>query len=122
MANDEVTELFGKANLGFNVKNKEGISTGSFEFHFKIGHLRIKSTNIDWLVISGNNAYLKGQGRIKDINGYFFFVTAKDYGKPGTGVDEIEITIWDGDPYNPDSSLVHSSKNLLGGGNISIHK
>jgi hypothetical protein len=122
MASDEVTGISARANFGFNVKYKQDVSTGNLEFQFHTGNLNLKSTSIDWIVISGSNAQFKGQGRFNGIDGYFFRVTAKDFGEPGAGTDEFDIKIWDGDPDNSVSSLVHSSKNILSGGNIVIHK
>ena len=37
-------------------------------------------------------------------------------------LDEFDIKMWDGDPDDVTTSLVHSSKNVLSGGNIKVHK
>jgi hypothetical protein len=118
---DEVTEEPGRANFGFTVRYKQEASTGNLEFQFQTGDINLKSTSIDWLVISEANGQFKGQGMINGTYGYFFRVIAKDLGEPGIGTDEFDIKIWYGDPDDPDSSLVHNSKNLLGGGNIVVH-
>ena len=47
---------------------------------------------------------------------------AKDFGEPGAGKDEFDIKIWNGDPNLDTSVLIHSSKNVLSGGNIVVHK
>jgi hypothetical protein len=49
-------------------------------------------------------------------------VIAKDFGEPGVGRDEFDIKIWNGNPDDSGSNLIHSSKNVLGGGNIVVHK
>ena len=95
---------------------------GNLEFQFQTGDLNLKSTSIDWLVISSENAQFKGQARVNGTEGYFFRVIAKDFGEPGVDTDEFDIKIWDGDPDDVDTSLVHNSKNVLGGGNIVVHK
>jgi len=122
MADDEVTELYGRANFGFNAKYKQDVSTGNLEFQFKTGDLNLKSTSIDWFVISSSNAQFKGQARVNGTEGYFFRVIAKDFGEPGKDTDEFDIKIWDGDPDDEATSLIHISKNVLSGGNIVVHK
>lgn len=118
---DEVTGEPGRANFGMNVKYKQEASTGNLEFQFQAGDINLKSISIDWLVISETNAQFRGECRINGADGYFFRVIAKDLGEPGVGIDEFDIKIWYGDPDDPASSLVHNSKNLLGGGNIVVH-
>jgi hypothetical protein len=121
-ADDEVSCLSGRASFGFNVKYKQDVSTGNLEFQFQAGGLNLKSASIDWLVMSAENAQFKGRGRVNGVEGYFFRVIAKDFAEPGVGADEFAIKIWDGDPDSTDTTLVHSSKNVLNGGNIVVHK
>jgi hypothetical protein len=122
VADDEVTGISGSANFGFNVKYKKDASTGNLEFQFQTGSIDLKSTSIDWIVMSERNAQFAGQGRLKGTYGYYFRVIAKDFGEPGAGADEFDIKIWDGNPDDTATSLVHSSKNVLSGGNIVVHK
>ena len=122
MAEDEASGLTGRANFGFNVKYKQDVSTGNVEFQFQSGGLNLKSTSIDWLVMSSENAQFKGQGRVNGVEGHFFRVIAKDFGEPGVGVDEFDIKVWDGDPDATETTLIHGSKNTLSGGNIVVHK
>jgi hypothetical protein len=121
MADDEATGLNGRANFGFNVKYKQEVSTGNLEFQFQTGDINLKSTSINWLVISSANAQFKGTARVNGTDGYVFRVIAKDFGDPGSGADEFDIKIWDGDPDAADTTLIHSSKNVLSGGNIVVH-
>lgn len=120
-ADDEITGLYGRTNFGFSVRYKQETSTGTLEFQFHIGELNLISTSIYWLVISKVNVQFTGECRINGADGYFFRVIAKDLGVPGVGIDEFDIKIWYGDPDYPDSFLLHSSKNLLDGGNIVVH-
>jgi hypothetical protein len=120
MADDKVTGLSGGAKFSLNARYRKDESTGNLTYQFINGDLNLKSRNIDWLVIIDNNAYLEGQGKIKGIDGYFFRVIATDFGVPGIGKDEFDIKIWYGDPDNPDSLLIHSSKNVLSAGNILV--
>jgi hypothetical protein len=118
--NDKVTGLSGWAEFSLNARYRRGESIGNLTYQFIMGDLNLQSRKIDWLVIIGDYAYMEGQGNINGIDGYFFRVIATDRGTPGIGVDEFDITIWYGDPDNPDSLLFHSSKNVLGKGNIFV--
>jgi hypothetical protein len=110
----------GKANFGFVAKYKKGSSTGNLEFQYHDADINLKSTTIDWLVISTVAAHFQGTGTINGEGLYTFRVTVKDNGAPGVGVDVFDIKIWEGadteaDPY-------HKAKNTISGGNIVVHK
>jgi parallel beta-helix repeat protein len=110
----------GKANFGFVAKYKRGSSTGNLEFQYKDADINLKSTTIDWLVISGVSAQFQGTGTINGQGLYTFRVMAKDNGEPGTGSDLFNIKIWENTDTEADP--IHKAKNILSGGNIVIHK
>jgi hypothetical protein len=110
----------GKATFGFVAKYKDSISTGNLEFQYNDAGINLKSTSIDWLVISGVSAQFQGTATINGQGTYTFRVLAKDNAEPGAGADQFDIRIWQG--TNTDSAIYHKSKNTLGGGNIVVHK
>jgi parallel beta-helix repeat protein len=110
----------GKANFGFVAKYRKGSSTGNLEFQYKDGEINLKSTSIDWLVISGTSAQLQGTGTINGEGLYTFRVRATDSGEPGAGIDHFDIKVWAG--TDTEGEPIHSAKNVLSGGNIVVHK
>jgi len=70
-------------------------------------------------VISGSNAKFGGWATKDGLSGFYFRVIAQDVAEPGVGKDWFSIKIWQGDP-NLDNPLVHSSHNVLAGGNIMV--
>jgi parallel beta-helix repeat protein len=120
LLDEESTLPGGKANFGFVAKYKKDTSTGNLEFQYHDAGINLKSTTVDWLVISTVTAHFQGTGTINGEGLYTFRVTVKDNSEPGVGVDQFAIKIWEGidteaDPY-------HKAKNTLSGGNIVVHK
>ncbi len=102
----------GTASFGFIAHYVKGSAAGTLEFQYHVDDaLSLKSTSIEWLVVSGSNAQFKGRATLNDVEGYTFSVIAHD----GTDGDTFSIWIWD-----PDGTLVHSSHNALEGGNIIV--
>jgi hypothetical protein len=75
--------------------------------------------NIDYLVVSGSNAKFGGKAKVDGVSGCYSRVQAQDVAEPGVGKDTFSIKIWNGDP-NLDGTLIHSSHNVLAGGNIMV--
>jgi hypothetical protein len=69
--------------------------------------------------VSGDNVQFKGTATVNGNPGYYFRVTAQDKAEPGTGKDTFALKIWQGNP-DTDGTLLHSSHNILSGGNIQI--
>lgn len=122
-----VTDTVSKANFGFVVKYKKGVSNpdGKLEFQYKAGTIDLKSTDMDWMVVqSATKVRFKG---LATINGtdelYSFKVTAEDNGEPERD-DTFQIEIWLGvvDTENGSPTPKHRAKGVLGGGNIRIHQ
>jgi uncharacterized repeat protein (TIGR01451 family) len=81
----------GRANFGFVSKYVKNMSlpTGSTEFQFQAGDLNFKSTNYEWLVVSGTKGQYRGYGTINGGGNYRFVLTVDD-GAP----DKFRIRIW----------------------------
>ena len=109
---DSGNAMPGTASFGFVTQYVRKGVTGNLEFQYHIDEkLNLKSTSIEWLVVSGSNAHFKGQGTLNGVGGYSFDVICHD----GTNGDTFAIKIW-----NAEGTLIHSSHNTLSGGNISI--
>ena len=90
--------LTGKANFGFVAKYQKGktVPDGNTEFQFKAGNLNFKSTDYEWLVISGAKAQFKGTGAINGTGNYGFILSAIDEAlTPSTLIDLFRIKIWE---------------------------
>ncbi len=117
---EESTLPGGKATFGFVAKYRQGSSTGNLEFQYNDADINLKSTTIDWLIISGVSAQFQGVATINSEGIYTFRVRVKDNGEPGIGSDEFNIKIWQGTDTEADP--IHKAKNIIAGGNIAIHK
>jgi len=108
----------GKANFRFTAKYKKDVATGKLDFKDKDADIKLKSTSIDWLVISSVSAQFQGTGTINGEGLYTFRVQTEDNGKPGAGSDHFDIKIWNGtdteaDPY-------YTAKNTIADGDIKV--
>jgi len=109
-----------RANFGFNAKYKKGDPTGHIEFRYSDGHIDLKSTSVDQLVITGGKiVQFKGLALVNGVSGYSYFVKGIDKGQQGTS-DVFDIKIWapsvstEGDP-------TERAGGTLSGGNIVVH-
>jgi len=109
----------GKANFGFVAKYKKGVSTGNLEFQYKDAGLNLKSSSIDWLVVSSVSADFQGTATVNGTGQYTFRVKAKDLGQ-GADADHFDIKVWAG--TDTEAEPIYRAKNTLEGGNIMIHK
>lgn len=118
------TKLKGKANFGFIVKYQKGktVPTGNTEFQFHAACMNFKSTNYEWLVITGKKARFKGSGTINGKGNYGFIITVTD-----DCPDKFRIKIWnnatgkivyDNQIGSPDNA---NPNTVIGGGSIVIH-
>lgn len=109
-----------KCSFGFVAKYIKGKSTGNLELQYHASEgFNLKSIATDYLVVSGSNAKFGGWATVNGVSGYYFRVHAQDVAEPGVGKDFFSIKIWHGDP-NLDGTLIHSSHNVLAGGNIMV--
>ena len=122
--------LSGKASFGFVSKYLPGTSvpSGNTQFRFQAAGLAFKSTEYEWLVVSGARAQFKGSGAINGEGDYGFLLTAIDGQLPGGGTDAFRIRIWDkltgATIYDnkAGSSETGSDATVLESGSIIIHK
>ncbi|MGA1864637.1 MAG: MopE-related protein, partial [bacterium] len=119
-ADDKVTGLSGKVEFSINARYIKDESRGNLTYKFINKDLDLRSSKIDWLIIIGDYAYLRGQGKVNGQDGYFFQAIVKNLGTPGKGVDQFNIEIWHGDPDDLDSKLIHSFINVVAKGNILV--
>jgi hypothetical protein len=127
-------ELYGKATFSFESKYKKGanVPTGNIEFQLKAGNFNFKSTNYDWLVISGAKIQYKGSGTINGQGDYRFILTAIDGQiKAKDEPDRFRIKIWDKSTNeivydnqigSDESADLSKESTVLSGGSIVIHK
>lgn len=126
------TELEGKASFGFNSKYLNGatVPSGTTQFTFTTADLKFKSTDYEWMVISGGKkAQYKGSGTINGDGSYRFMLTAWDGDSANDGEsDKLRIRIWE----NSTGNLVYDNQlgsdenadpsTAISGGSIVIHK
>lgn len=111
------TTLEGKATFGFVSKYLKGANkpTGNTEFQFHAAGFNFKSTDYEWLVVSGPQAQYKGTGTVNGTGNYGFILTARD-----DAPDTFRLKVWDKD--NGDAIVYDNGSNQpLGGGSIIIH-
>jgi len=107
----------GKADFEFTARYKNDVSTGKLDFKDKDADIKLKSTSINWLVISSVSAQFQGTGTINGEGLYTFRVQAKDNGKPGAGVDYFDIKIWNGTDM---ADLYYKANNTIVDGDIKV--
>jgi hypothetical protein len=107
--------LVGKATFGFVSKYKKGttVPTGNTEFQMKAGDLNFKSTNYQWLVVTGSDyARFKGTGTINGEGEYTFMIWARD-----RNPDTFRINISD----NTGVVYDNGTDQPIRGGSIVVH-
>ena len=122
--------MTGKARVGFVSKYENGanVPTGQTQFHLRVGDFDFHTTDYQWLVIDGAQAYFEGTGTVNRDGNYGFMLTATDGQVDGGGGDDkFRIRIWDKDTgiVVYDNHLgggdFDDPTTLLGGGSIVIH-
>ena len=58
---EDCHQLIGKAHFNFNPKYQKNSSVPKGKADFKLGDMKFDSTSLDWLVVNGSKAQLKGQ-------------------------------------------------------------
>lgn len=122
------SNITGKANFGFVSKyiKNQPLPIGQAKFVLSIADFSFKSTEYDWLVVAGEKAKFKGEGKINNQEGYSFMVSAVD-GESKNNDDTFRIKIWnttteiviyDNQLGDDDDADANQS---IGGGNIVVH-
>ncbi|HEX3581609.1 MAG TPA: DNA/RNA non-specific endonuclease [Thermoanaerobaculia bacterium] len=104
----------GKATFNLSAKYQKGVQLPQGSASFQFAGISFTGTSYDWLVITGNQAYVEGTGTIASMPGTFgFLVAATD------GPDAYRIKIWD----TTTGTVVYDDVTAqnLGGGNVQIH-
>ncbi len=100
-----------KGNFGFNAK-KKGISTsGHLNYDDKAGQMKIQTTSVNSLSITGNRATFSGPCTVNKATGFTCTVDVIDNGESGS-TDFFRIQVSNG----------YDRGGTLGSGNIKIHK
>ncbi|MBI4320123.1 MAG: carboxypeptidase regulatory-like domain-containing protein [Chloroflexi bacterium] len=120
----------GRSSFGFNARYQGNppAPNGEVEFQFQAGGLNFHSTNLDWVVVAGAKAYVKGSGRINGAGSYAFMLTVVDGQIAGGGrTDAFRMRIWD----QATGAVVYDNQmgadaaadptTVLAGGSIVIH-
>lgn len=104
----------GKANVVANARYLKGAATPSGIVKLETASTIFESTSLDWLVVAGTSAELRGRGTVNGVANYTFTATATD-----AAPDAFRIRIWD-----PATGVVlydTTGVQPLGGGNITVH-
>jgi subtilisin family serine protease len=117
---DEVSGITNKAKFEFDIKYKKEKPTGFLLYQLQ--GLNLDSTDIELIYVIGDVARFAGTATLNNIEGYYFYVIAKDLAEPGRNVDDFEISIWDGDPNSSETNLIHKTFSIINGGNIQVKK
>jgi hypothetical protein len=115
----------GKLTFGFVARYQSSTTPGgNAEFKLNLGKFDFRSSVLDWLVVAGNTAQLRGRGTVNGSGDYAFEVIAID----GTPDDAIRIRIWQRvtgvvvyDNQRGESPASDAAT-LLGGGSIQLHQ
>lgn len=83
-----------KFNIQAKYKRNNTIPTGKINLDFKKANFSFDSNSLQWLVINGNKAQLKGTGTINGSGSYTIFIAVLDGHKKG-GTAKIRIRITD---------------------------
>ncbi len=117
--------LTGKANFGFEIKYQQGASapSGTLEFHFKPGDLKLKASAFEWLIVDGAKAIARGSGTVNGQGNYGFVLSVID-----DSPDLFRIKIWDKVTgqviYDnmPGAGDLSDPTAAINGGSVVIHK
>lgn len=98
--------------------------TGSVELKLNTAKAEFRSTALEWLVVAGRTAQIRGRGTMNGTGDYGFAIVASD----NDSDDRIRVRIWQRTSgamiYNnfPNATLDTDSLMPLGGGSIQIHQ
>lgn len=83
--------LAGDASFSVSAKYpRRGALTGKVSFAHPAGGLRLTATSLEWLVVRGGRAYVRGAGTLEGRPGTYDFVLVAQDGSP----DGVRMRIW----------------------------
>jgi len=101
-----------KGTFGLTAKaSNTGSPSGNLSYEDHGANRNVKSTDITYVVVSGNCADIGGTAKVNNAGSFGFQVRVCDNGEPGKDSDTFSITMSDG----------YTAAGTLGGGNIQIH-
>ncbi len=119
----------GKMTFGFTVKYLPGdlVPSGNLTFQIHPVQAKFDAIGFDWLVVSGNTAYVQGVGVLDNLGVYNFLLSVTD-DPAKRGVDRFRLKIWE-----PISGIVIYDNQAgapipelpaqpISGGSLKIHK
>ncbi len=110
-----------RANFGFNARYRQGGAAGHIEFRYSDGHIDLKSTSIEQVVITGGKiVQFKGWARVNGEDAHWFFTKGIDNGEPGVNSDLFDIKTW-APGVDPEGDPTERAGGVLQGGNIVVH-
>jgi hypothetical protein len=108
-----ISVVGGKGSFGLTARaNSTGDPSGNLTYqdHGTLSRT-VKSTEITYVIVTGNCADIGGTAKVNGNGSYGFQVRVCDNGEPGKDSDTFSITMSDG----------YTAAGTLGGGNIQIH-
>jgi len=101
-----------KGTFGLTAKaNNTGSPSGNLTYDDHAADRKVKSTDITYVIVSGNCADIGGTAKVNNTGSFGFQVRVCDNAEPGKDSDTFSIAMSDG----------YTAAGTLGGGNIQIH-
>jgi hypothetical protein len=97
----------GKANFSFQASytSLSEVPVGDVSFNFKDVKFKFKSTAFQWLMVDGQSASMKANGKVNNLDGYQILISVRDAItagaelttkiKPAKAIDMIRVKVWD---------------------------
>jgi endonuclease G, mitochondrial len=112
-----------KSNFNVNAKYLPS-GTVSGNVQFSANGFSFDATTMQWLVVSGSNAQIRGTGTVNGASGFAYLVTVAD-GSP----DKFRIRVWNAatnatvydNVTGASDDLDAANPQAIGGGNITVH-
>lgn len=98
--------LTGPANFGFVARYRLGVPDGRIAFSFPAADMNFQSTQMTWLIVSGDLAFFRGVGTINGSGSYLYLASMIDGKVTGDEIDRFRIQIWD----NTTGVLIYDSQ------------
>ncbi len=121
------TSATGEVKFGVSAQYLSGsnMPTGQAKVNFKVGDLSFTATSFEWLVISGTEGILKGNGTVNGAGNYTFIMSGTDGSQTGGQslvrikiLDNSNQVIYDTQPGTADTAVPTTP---LTSGHIKIH-